>query len=94
MRYLWIDSLCILQDTDDWNSEASKMAAVYSSSDWTVAASKGSRADEGLFSTVGSNHTLRPLKFTKADGELVEVFIRRKISHLDPKQKFPLLSRV
>ena len=70
------------------------MAAVYSGSYLTTAASKGLRAADGLFSTFGSNHTLQPLKFTQVDDELVEVFIRRKISHLDPKQKIPLLSRI
>jgi hypothetical protein len=69
------------------------MAAVYSGSYLTIAASKCSNAEDGLFSTVGSDHTLRPLQFTKADGELVEVFVRRKISHLDPKQKSRLLSQ-
>jgi hypothetical protein len=87
---LWIDSLCIIQDTGDWNSKASKMAAVYSGSYLTIAASKGTNAEDGLFSNVESDHTLRPLKFTKANGELAEVFVRRKISHLDPEQKFPL----
>jgi hypothetical protein len=30
LRYLWIDSLCIIQDDkDDWNNEASLMSLVY-----------------------------------------------------------------
>ncbi|KAL9127526.1 MAG: hypothetical protein Q9217_003614 [Psora testacea] len=38
--YVWIDSLCIIQDAkEDWEKEASQMAAVYSNSYCTIAAS-------------------------------------------------------
>jgi hypothetical protein len=38
-RYLWIDSLCIIQgDASDWAQESSKMANVYSNSYFTIAA--------------------------------------------------------
>lgn len=37
-RYVWIDSLCIIQDDEeDWNREASRMAGVYSKSALTLA---------------------------------------------------------
>lgn len=36
-RFLWIDSLCIIQDSrDDWHSEASRMSDVYSGSLCTI----------------------------------------------------------
>jgi hypothetical protein len=39
IRYLWIDSLCIVQDDPyDWEAEAPKMATVYRSSYLTLAA--------------------------------------------------------
>ena len=39
IRFLWIDSLCIVQDDpSDWEMEASKMASIYSSSYLTIAA--------------------------------------------------------
>jgi hypothetical protein len=38
VRYLWIDSLCIIQDDmDDWASESETMAKVYSSALFTLA---------------------------------------------------------
>ncbi|RSL74999.1 hypothetical protein CEP51_011277 [Fusarium floridanum] len=46
LRYLWIDSLCIIQDsTEDWQIESSKMADIYHDSFLTIAAisSPGSR---------------------------------------------------
>ncbi|KAL0938480.1 het domain protein [Colletotrichum truncatum] len=40
--YLWIDSLCIVQDDpEDWQEEASKMKDVYAGSILTIAASDG-----------------------------------------------------
>lgn len=38
-RYIWIDSLCIIQDSeDDWRIEAKKMSQVYGTADVTIAA--------------------------------------------------------
>ena len=50
LRYIWIDSLCIIQDDlHDWKKEAAKMANVYRNAYCTVAAT-GSKGDqEGIF---------------------------------------------
>jgi len=38
-RYLWIDSLCIVQDdSEDWRAEAARMPAIYGSATLTIAA--------------------------------------------------------
>lgn len=51
IRYLWIDSLCIIQDNmDDWMVEAAKMAHVYQGSYVTLAATGSSDSSGGLFS--------------------------------------------
>lgn len=48
LRYLWIDSLCIVQDdTEDWAREASLMAHVYSQSFVTLAALSSSDSSQG-----------------------------------------------
>lgn len=50
VRYLWIDSLCIIQDCpDDWSREASMMAKVYQNSFCTLAASEATKSHQGLF---------------------------------------------
>jgi hypothetical protein len=47
--YLWIDALCIIQDDpDDWNTESTKMAEVYSRASLTLAAANSSSAEEGF----------------------------------------------
>lgn len=43
LRYLWIDSLCIIQDSlRDWETEAAKMASIYQNSYVTISATDAS----------------------------------------------------
>ena len=52
IRYLWIDSLCIIQDDDeDWNREAALMVQIFQNSTITIAATASDGADSGLFRT-------------------------------------------
>ncbi|KAK1751465.1 heterokaryon incompatibility protein-domain-containing protein [Echria macrotheca] len=49
MRYLWIDSLCIVQDDlDDWAREAARMSDVYGNAFLTIAASRAANCNEGF----------------------------------------------
>ena len=49
-RYLWIDSLCIIQDdVDDWASESTTMSRVYSNSVLTIAALWGDNSHTGCY---------------------------------------------
>lgn len=50
LRYLWIDSLCIVQDDrDDWLRESQEMGLIYQYARITVAASHARDGTEGLF---------------------------------------------
>ncbi|VUC32975.1 unnamed protein product [Clonostachys rosea] len=50
IRYLWIDSLCIIQDDqDDWAREASRMKDVYSGAHLVIAADRSRDCTEGCF---------------------------------------------
>jgi hypothetical protein len=50
LEYIWIDSLCIIQDsTEDWQQEASQMHKVYRNADVTIAATGAHNSTEGLF---------------------------------------------
>jgi hypothetical protein len=41
VEYIWIDSLCIFQDSkEDWTLEAAAMASIYTNSYCTVAAAR------------------------------------------------------
>ncbi len=48
-RYLWVDSLCIIQDDYDWRTEAAKMSSVYQNSFFNIAAVRGPDGQSGCF---------------------------------------------
>ncbi|KIN07080.1 hypothetical protein OIDMADRAFT_150338 [Oidiodendron maius Zn] len=50
IRYLWIDSICIIQDSEaDWEEESGKMAAIYHNSYLTICATAAQNDDDGLW---------------------------------------------
>ncbi|KAF4960223.1 hypothetical protein FSARC_10546 [Fusarium sarcochroum] len=49
IEYIWIDSLCIIQDSkDDWHAEAAHMASVYSQAYVTISATAAQDSAAGL----------------------------------------------
>lgn len=52
IRYLWIDSLCIIQDSrEDWLDQSAVMGSVYQGSYLNIAATKSTDPYGGLFTT-------------------------------------------
>jgi hypothetical protein len=52
IKYIWIDSLCILQDDrKDWHREAANMAAVYQNAFIVLAATRSKDGNGGIFCT-------------------------------------------
>ncbi|KAI8661908.1 HET domain-containing protein [Fusarium keratoplasticum] len=53
IRYIWIDSMCIIQptagDTEDWTREGPRMADYYRNAAFTIAASVGTDSNFGCF---------------------------------------------
>lgn len=49
LRYIWIDSLCIIQDSiADWDIESAKMASIYEQAYLTIAASSSPSCDKAF----------------------------------------------
>ncbi|RYP07947.1 hypothetical protein DL765_008968 [Monosporascus sp. GIB2] len=49
LRYVWIDALCIVQDShEDWKEEAAKMASIYAGAHLTISAIEASKSTEGF----------------------------------------------
>lgn len=60
-RYLWIDSLCIVQDDrEDWLRESKKMGAIYERADFTIAPSHAADSWQGFLYS-------RPMKSTPVE---------------------------
>ncbi|KAK1835283.1 heterokaryon incompatibility protein-domain-containing protein [Podospora conica] len=58
LRYIWIDSLTIVQDDEaDWHAEATKMATVYGNAHVTIAATASSDCNAGIFASRESSAT-------------------------------------
>ncbi len=61
IRFLWIDSLCIVQDDkDDWARESGMMADIYENATLTLAAASSIDSYGGLFRAAASGARLAP----------------------------------
>lgn len=85
IRYLWIDSLCIIQDdTKDWQDQSAAMATIYRNSYITIAASICWHSHESMFPL--SNE----MSFLGPSGDSFSLQIRRRVDHC---AKLPLMKR-
>ncbi|KAL6874826.1 heterokaryon incompatibility domain-containing protein [Trichoderma novae-zelandiae] len=98
IEYVWIDSLCIVQDDkEDWRREAAEMALIYTNAELTVAASWCDQPHQSLF----RDHSDEvPVDLAEANGQ--SIFIRRRKPHFtwseqsmadDADKEWPLLTR-
>ena len=93
-EYLWIDSLCIIQDSrEDWQREGSRMAEIYSGADFTIAATDANIPLQGCF----RKHPERPVSkssYPDRNGSMLDVSVRSSINHYAWKYgEYPLLRR-
>ncbi|KAF2664753.1 HET-domain-containing protein, partial [Microthyrium microscopicum] len=89
IRYIWIDSLCILQDSEeDWLEHSGSMADIYSSAFITIAATRASDGTVGLFSETGE---------VEINNGKAKLLICEQPKHAHPGEvtsdRFPLLTR-
>jgi len=81
IRYIWIDSLCIIQDDSlDWQAESSKMGSYYANSFVTLAATKSTGNQDSLFSTLQPKHRHARLG-GRSFGKNVNIYARRALPH-------------
>lgn len=86
IRYLWIDSLCIIQDSpQDWQAESVTMGSVYSNAHLTLAATSSSSPDEGLHAPFQGAETI------KIHGEVISLRFQTHLSIDAPSE--PLNTR-
>ena len=95
LRYLWIDSLCIMQDKEcgDWAKEASKMTQVYGSSTINIAATAAANGSEGLFRKGSEHRNCSFFTSAKIDGVETSLQCVPKMLYLRVIASSPLAKR-
>ncbi|OTA93505.1 hypothetical protein M434DRAFT_39704, partial [Hypoxylon sp. CO27-5] len=59
LKYLWVDALCIIQDSKmDWEEQSAKMCSIYENAHLTIIASSSDAANVSFL-----NHSARPVTF-------------------------------
>jgi hypothetical protein len=84
VRYIWIDSLCIIQDSPaDWEAEAESMNLYYANAYLTLAAMSAAESSEGL---------LRP-RYNLNEDNNPECLCEHEIKQRDGPSQHPLYAR-
>ena len=74
-RYLWIDSLCIIQDdTADWRREAASMGSVYANASLTIAAANAKDDNDGFLRP--RTQMLTSLKLMSSTGNSAQLYLQ------------------
>lgn len=90
IKHIWIDSLCIIQDSlSDWAIESSKMAEIYSNACGTLAATASSDGRGGLFRHHSSDE-LKSKQIFLTRHHRTTVFARARVHDMSTQ---PLLER-
>ncbi|KAI9736160.1 MAG: hypothetical protein M1834_001045 [Cirrosporium novae-zelandiae] len=98
IQYLWIDSICIIQDSPkDWEVESSKMANIYGNSWFTIAAALSDNIDTGLFAQ-RDPLAIKPCRVhlrssTDSDMEIVRIWKETELLGISLLHRYLLYTR-
>ncbi|QMW37719.1 hypothetical protein G4B11_000955 [Aspergillus flavus] len=77
VSYLWIDSLCIVQDDrKDWEIESEKMASIYQNAHITIVAASAPDPEAPILGARGQQMEKAEFEFTEEDGSKSYLFSR------------------
>ncbi|KAK1963293.1 heterokaryon incompatibility protein [Colletotrichum sublineola] len=96
IQYLWIDSLCIIQDSkEDWELESVKMGTIYASSYLTIAASASQDSTGGCFMPRNTSRDVKVMFTVRDSGDSrpTSVFVRPRPRDFGDLPKSTLHSR-
>lgn len=105
LSWIWIDSLCIIQDDPlDWIKEAGQMASIYQNAYVTLGATRASCSSKGLFNREAERirSSIETELRLQADGHEATIYIGAPMSHVPQYPRpmeshedspFPLLGR-
>jgi hypothetical protein len=101
IRYMWIDSLCIIQDDrEDWRTESKKMCSIYENSILTIAATKSKSSTGGCFSIAPPEYCGFKVDEIATNNKSWDIFVRNQLPHYEFSREgsfgpepWPLLKR-
>lgn len=100
LNRLWIDSLCVIQDSkEDWQLESAEIAGIYQNAFLTLAATSSPDSDGGLWVRSQSNTATSGNLMLRYGGKDYPVYVKERPVHWPAatkayvNQTFPLLTR-
>lgn len=85
LRYIWIDALCIIQDSkSDWNHEAAQMGKVYSNATLTICSMSTNVRDPGFFIPIHDMDSCS--EYSQYFGKTVDGTLQRPFTWRPPLQ--------
>jgi hypothetical protein len=79
LQYLWIDSLCIVQnDEADWQREASRMGDVFSNAEITISAAISEDGQSSIFSRRDTSMVQTPFRKRAGDSPQGSFYLRKQ----------------
>ncbi|KAH7318067.1 heterokaryon incompatibility protein-domain-containing protein [Stachybotrys elegans] len=100
LEYIWIDSLCIIQDQrGDWAEEAAKMAEYYANAHVTLAATSAADGSMGFFPQSVNEKQLMLLEANDSRGRAVTLHVMEDVPHPweadyeEDAYEYPLMTR-
>lgn len=83
LRYLWIDSLCIVQDDDDeWRQIAAQMASIYQNSHFVISAISAPDVHNSLYGSPDAIHRSSEVPIGYGGGVDTSILCRCYATHL------------
>ncbi|KAI1778787.1 HET-domain-containing protein [Hypoxylon cercidicola] len=94
IRYIWIDALCIIQDSkQDWEQESSRMREVYTGAAVTIAAACSQKTSEGIFrERPATTHPTCWLDWRDGTEPTPKVFLRHGFELWDERMRQSVLN--
>lgn len=78
LNYLWIDSLCILQDSrEDWDIESSKMCQYYENAYITISATASPNSSVPFLKERDKKWQAQSFQFHSSDGQVIDIVARQ-----------------
>ena len=82
IRYIWIDSICIIQDSaQDWSEQSAQMAPIYGNAFVTLCATASTSDDGGCYLDTPAHLRARKVTAKTRDGTEYDVYVRNLLNH-------------